>query len=174
MKQRALICILTLAATAASFAQRHSSPPAEAMININGKTIDIKYSAPSVHGRKIFGGTDALHPDNTVWRAGANQATSLHTDAELNLGGLDVPPGNYTLFIFLQPNQWQLIVNRQTGQSGLEYHKSQDLSRAPMTMSKPPALVETLKYTLTQTGPNQGMLTLQWENVSASVPFTLK
>ncbi|MBZ2184178.1 MAG: DUF2911 domain-containing protein [Bryobacter sp.] len=47
-------------------------------------------------GRKIFGG---LVPYGQVWRAGANAATSLHTEAELTIGKLSVPKGDYTLFV---------------------------------------------------------------------------
>src|SRR5437667_9139523 len=89
------------------------SPPAETSVTIKGKTIAIKYSAPSMRGRKIFGG---LEPYDKVWRAGANSATSLHTDADLVMGSLNVPAGNYTLYVWLDANQWQLIVNKQTGQ----------------------------------------------------------
>jgi hypothetical protein len=43
-----------------------------------------------------------------------------------------------------------------------------------MTMSKPPALVETLKISLSSAGGNKGKLQVEWENVVASVPFTVK
>jgi hypothetical protein len=41
-------------------------------------------------------------------------------------------------------------------------------------MGKPPALVETLKISLTATGPSSGLLKMEWENQTASVPFTVK
>ena len=62
-----------------------------------------------------------------------------------------------------------LIVNKQTGQSGLAYDKTQDLGRVKMTMTKPSALVENLKYTITDLGGTTGKITLEWENHSASV-----
>jgi hypothetical protein len=155
------------------------SPPASESATIAGKKISIAYSSPRVNGRvgKLFGkdgriGQDATYP---VWRAGANAATTLHTDADLDFAGLAVPKGDYSLFVDLtNPAAWTLIINKQTGQSGLEYDKAQDLGRVPMTMSKPPALVEALKYTLSSEGNNKGKLTLAWENVVASVPFTVK
>jgi hypothetical protein len=148
-------------------------------VTINGKTITIKYSSPAVNGRtgKIFGKDGLIGGDDhyPVWRAGANNATALHTDAALDLGGLAVPQGDYTLFINLaNPDAWELIVNKQTGQSGLDYDAKRDLGRVKMTMSKPPALVEQLKYTLTSTGGNKGKLELAWENHVASVAFTAK
>jgi hypothetical protein len=41
-------------------------------------------------------------------------------------------------------------------------------------MGKPDGMVETLKYTLSGTGPDTGKLLLEWENVAASVPFTVR
>src|SRR5690348_8414578 len=61
------------------------SPPMETSVSINGKQLWIVYHAPSVRGRKIFGGADALQPDDTIWRLGADYATVLHTDADLDL-----------------------------------------------------------------------------------------
>src|ERR1035437_684184 len=96
-----------------------ASPAMETSVTLGGKSITIKYSAPSVKGRKIFGGTDALQPDNTVWRAGANNATALHTDGDITIGNLNVPAGDYTLYVFLDPKGWQLAVSKQTGQWGI-------------------------------------------------------
>ncbi len=149
-----------------------------ASVSVNGKSITIKYSSPAVNGRtgKLFGkdgtiGSDTNYP---IWRAGANEATVLHTDADLDFGTLKVPKGDYSLFVNLaNPDAWQLIVNKQTGQSGLEYDAKQDLGRVKMTMSKPPATVEQLKYTLSQSG-GKVKLDLAWENHDASVTATAK
>lgn len=155
------------------------SPPAETSVTINGKQIWIVYHAPSVRGRKIFGGADALQPDNTVWRLGADQATFLHTDADLNINGLAVPAGEYTLFADLDMGKWQLIVNKQTGQwgigrNGANFDPAKNVGKTPLTMSKPPAPVETLKISLTSTGGANGKLQIEWENVVASANFTAK
>jgi len=137
----------------------------------------IRYSAPSVRGRRIFGDGGLLSQDPTypAWRAGANSATVFHTDADLDIGGLNVPKGDYTLYVWVKdPNAWELIINKETGQWGLTYDKSRDHGRVKMTMSKPPALVERLKYSLTDQGGNKVKLELAWENHAASVPITVK
>ena len=145
-------------------------------VTINGKTITIDYSAPSVRGRKIFGPGGVISNDPTypVWRAGANDATALTTDADLTIGNLAVPKGNYTLYIATDANPWQLIINKQTGQWGTEYDKAQDLGRVPLNITKPPAPIETYKMTLSSAGGNKGKLQLEWENVVGSVGFTVK
>src|SRR5665811_603909 len=155
---RAITGVLALAVVAGLAAAQDApkkkaapaSPPMETSATIGGKSIAIKYSAPSVRGRKIFGGADALQPDNTVWRAGANNATALHTDGEITIGNLNVPAGDYTLYVFLDPQGWQLIVSRQTGQWGIvpggtSLDESKAIGRTPMKMSKPATLVETYK-----------------------------
>ena len=153
------------------------SPAAQTSVTIAGKTLTIKYSQPSVRGRKIFGPGGLLSNDPTypAWRAGANAATAFHTDAELNINGLTVPKGDYTLYAWIEdPDNWLLIVNKQTGQWGLSYDAKQDLGRVKMTMSKPPALVERYKMTLASTGADSGTLRLEWENHIATVSFTAK
>src|SRR5260370_29541001 len=72
------------------------SPPAKTSVTINGQKITINYSAPSVRKRVIFGG---LVPYREVWRAGANDATILHTSVDLEFNGLLVPQGDYSLFV---------------------------------------------------------------------------
>lgn len=165
----ALLCtgaLLTVGAQEAKKKRAPLSPPAETSVTVGGKAISIKYSAPSMRGRKIFGG---LEQYGSVWRAGANSATALHTEAALEIGGVKVPPGDYTLYVLLDEKQWQLIINKQTGQWGTDYSQAQDLGRVKMTMSKPAAPVETFKITLAA-----GSLQLEWENTVASVAFTAK
>jgi hypothetical protein len=153
------------------------SPAQETSVTLAGKTLRLKYSAPSVRGRKIFGPGGLLSQDPTypVWRAGANSATSFHTDADLDIGGLTVPKGDYTLYAEVSnPDAWQLVISKQTGQWGLTYDAKQDLGRVKMTMSKPPALVEQYKATLSSSGANAGTLRLEWENHIATVPIRVK
>jgi len=150
------------------------SPEANAKADFGGKIVNINYSAPSLRGRPML---DIMKPDGTmpVWRAGAQDATVLHTDADLDIGGLEVHKGEYTLFVSLEnPAKWQLIVNKQIHQWGLSYDKAQDLGRVPMAMGKTPAAVETMKWSVTSSGANKGRIQLEWEDFAASVPVTVK
>jgi hypothetical protein len=149
-----------------------TSPPETATGKIGGATLMIKYCAPSVLGRKIFGEGGRVMQDPTapIWRAGANDATAFHTDANVTVGGLAVPKGDYTLYVNVKdPDAWELVINKQTGQWGTKYDASMDLGRVKMNMSKPPASIEMLKYTISSKGGNKGTITLAWENHIASV-----
>ena len=179
MKPLLACCGLLLAATTV-FAQTPApkpppkSPTETATATISGKTISVTYSSPRVNGRegKLFTKDGQIGKDPTypVWRAGANSATAFHNDGDITLGGLAVPNGDYTLYADVSdPDNWILVINKQTGQWGTKYDKSQDLGRVKMTMKKPMAMVENLKYTVSNLGGTTGKLTLEWEDHSASV-----
>jgi hypothetical protein len=175
--KRYLLCASLLALTSTLFAQQKppASPPETATATLGGHTITIKYSSPGVKGREgqIFnkgGLIQKTHKEYPIWRAGANAATSLSTDADITIGTINVPEGDYTLFVDISdPDNWTLIVNKQTGEWGLRYDGSQDLGKTPMTMSKPPAMVENLEWKISDDGSGKGTITLAWEDHSASV-----
>jgi hypothetical protein len=175
MKRLLICCGMLIAASSMLSAQAKApaSPAATASATLGGKAVTITYSSPRVNGRegKLFGkdGRISQDPNYPVWRAGANSATTLKTETDLTIGDLTVPAGTYTLFVDISdPDNWVLIVNKQTGQWGLRYDKSQDLGHTKMTMSKPAPMVENLTYTLAGNG-GKGKLTLAWEDHSASV-----
>jgi len=177
--KRFLICMGLVAAATTMFAQGNQASPSEtATGSIGGKKITISYSSPRVKGREghIFtkDGLISQNPGYPVWRAGANGATTLETDGDLQIGNLSVPKGKYSLFVDISdPDQWVLIVSKKAGGSGLAYDASQDLGKVKMKMSKPPSLVENLKYTIEDNG-GKGAITLSWENHTASVPVSAK
>jgi len=176
-----LTCIglLVAATTLAAQQKAPASPPETASGSIGGKSITITYSSPRVNGRagQLFGpgGRISKDPHYPVWRGGANAATTLKTDANLKIGGLSVPAGTYTLFVNIaDPDHWKLIVNKQTGEWGLRYDKSQDLGQTDMTMATPSSTVEDLRYTITDNGGGKGSISLAWENHEASVPVSVE
>ncbi len=149
---------------------RYTSPPASAAITIAGKQISIAYYAPSMHGRKIMGG---LVPFGVVWCTGANWATKITTEGNLEMGGLKIPPGSFSIWTIPNENEWTLIINKQTGQFHLDYDPSRDLGRTKMNVKKLASPVETFKIDLRSDGGNRGTLALLWETTEASIPFTV-
>jgi hypothetical protein len=99
--------------------------------SLSGPTrIAIQYGQPHARGRKVEGG---LVPTDTVWRFGANMATTLHTDVDFTLGELALARGDYSLFVLQGRDGWQLIVNRGTGQWGTDHDAARDLGRVNLT-----------------------------------------
>ena len=134
----------------------------------NGKKVTIDYGAPSVRGRKIMGD---LVPYGKVWRTGANEATGLVTDTDLMVGGTRVPAGKYTIYTLPGENNWQLIINKQTGQWGTEYNQAQDLARIPMNVEPLNSPVEQMTFSFEKTGPDSANLVLEWEKTKLIVPL---
>jgi hypothetical protein len=144
------------------------SPPAQATVMLNGKTVEIDYSAPSLRGRKMIGGNN---PYGQVWRTGANAATTLKTAVDLKIGDLMVPAGTYTIYSVPSETTWKLIVNRQTGQWGTVYTPGQDLGRTDMEMGTAPSSpVETFVMKFEHTSGNRTELHLRWADWDVFVP----
>jgi len=148
------------------------SPPAQAKCDLGGgKTLTVDYSSPRAKGRKIMGG---LVPYGQVWRAGANEATTFVTDADLNVGGTTVPAGKYTIFAVPEESKWSLVISKKAGEWGTAYPgPSEDLARIDMKVSKTPAMVEDFTIAFDKSGSGC-TLRMEWENTRASVEIARK
>jgi len=151
---------------------KRPSPPASAECKLpDGKTIKTDYSSPRLRGRQMIG---ANNPYGQVWRMGANDATTFVTDANLTVGGKDVPAGSYTLFAIPDADKWTLIISKKTGEWGTQYPGAgEDLARVDMKVSKLPSKLEnfTISYE-----PSGGGCTLNadWDTTRASVDISEK
>lgn len=168
---------LTLAALAGvamwpshSKAQNMASPPASASVTIAGKKIGVDYYAPSARGRKIMGG---LVPFDEVWCTGANWATKITSEADLQVGDLRLPKGSYSIWTLPTAHGWTLIINKETGQFHLDYRQSMDFGRTKMNVTALTTPVETFRIDLRAEGGNKGTLALLWEKTEASIPITV-
>ena len=106
--------------------------------------------------------------------------------------GVSVPAGSYTLYTLpkataapscdtnvevalARPEEMpQLIINKQTGQWGTEYHEGRDLARIPMNACKLSTPVEQFEITIVPVGDDRGAINLLWETTKYSVPFKVK
>ena len=94
-------------------------PPAAARetvtATLNGKKVAIDYGRPALNGRKVDELVAQL-PADRVWRAGANEVTTLTTDTDLLIGGKKVPAGKYSVYIYAPATgDWALILNSDPG-----------------------------------------------------------
>ena len=158
-----------MAQASAMFANRplgQLSPRDTVRASIGGADVWVDYGRPMKRGREIFG---TVVPWNAVWRTGANAATQINTSADLVIGGATVPAGKYTLWTLPTTNGWKLIINKETGQWGTEYHPQQDLVRVD-------AKVETLTTPVEQmvVAFEPGALTITWDRTKVSVPVAKK
>jgi Protein of unknown function (DUF2911) len=149
-----------------------ASPPAKAECKFSdGKTIQVDYSSPRMRGRKIYGG---LVPYGEPWRAGANEATTFVIDTDVEVAGKDVPTGSYTLFALPNPDSWQLIINKTTGEWGIPYPGAEsDFARVPMKLSKISPPLEDFTIRFDSDGRTCSMH-LDWDTTRAAVDITEK
>jgi hypothetical protein len=139
---------------------------------LGGAEVWVDYSRPQKRGRQIFGN---VVPWNTVWRTGANAATQLNTPVELVIGGATVPAGKYTLWTLPTPSGWKLIINKQTGQWGTEYHPEQDLVRVDAKVEAVPTTVEQFVIAFEPIGAAAPTaITFTWDKTRVSVPVAKK
>ena len=142
------------------------SPAATATGKLGATAVTVSYSSPGVKGRKIFGG---LEPYGKVWRAGANEATTVDFSKAVTVEGKALPAGKYSFFVIpAESGQWTAIFNKVPNQWGAyKYDEKQDALRVPVTPRKTAAVTERLAYEVTPTG-----LVLRWENVE--LPMAIK
>ncbi len=136
-----------------------------------GGMVVVDYGRPMVRERTVWGGT--LVPFDSVWRAGANDATHLFTTRTLTFGSVTLAPGMYTLWVQHTRDRTSLIINRQTGQWGTVYDPAQDVGRVEMQSAAAPAFVETFTIAVRALGGPRGVLDLSWGDRVMSVPFTV-
>ena len=173
MRRYLIAFILTMFALAASAApppqadkSQRPSPPGTAEVTLKGKKITIEYSRPFLKGRHVG---QELAPYDKVWRTGANEATSLTTEIDLNIGGASVPAGKYTLYTLPSEGTWKLIINKQTGQWGTAYDEKQDLARVEMKVSNHASPTEQFTIGFDQTSTTSAVLKLDWADTIAKV-----
>lgn len=196
----AAVCLVVAAGAAFAQERRIASPPGGSATqvggtydpragNVGGRWVEIRYGRPIRRGRDIFGPDDYrefLNDGADVWRAGANQSTRLITEATLTLGTTEVPPGEYTVFIDLQADPWELIVSRWPAQltydfddrdalwGAYEYTPDRDVVRVPMTVETLDQSFDQLSWQFLDVTADGVTLALLWERTLASVRFTFE
>ncbi len=168
-----LVGLLTLLASPA-FAQLKLpplSPEAKVVQNVGLTTITIDYSSPAVKGRKIWGG---LVPMDKVWRAGANQSTTINFTQPVVIGDKEVAAGTYGFFTIPGAASWTLIVSKANELWGSDDYKPEnDIVRVTV---KPTAIPnrERLVYLVTNFTNETANIDLEWEKVRVTLPVKLK
>jgi len=111
-----------------------TNTPDSVIATIGSAHVRILYSRPAKRGRELWG---KLVPFDTTWRLGADYATQLKTDADLNIGGTKIAAGTYTLWLLPSQGQSFLLVNtklldpRDTTRRlwGTEWDPANDIAR---------------------------------------------
>ncbi|WP_242928205.1 DUF2911 domain-containing protein [Pontibacter vulgaris] len=144
-----------------------ASPESYLRQTIGLTDITVRYHAPGVKGRKIFG---SLVPYGQLWRAGANEATLITFSDELFLEQERVPAGTYSLYILPEnDSSWNVVLNKDTTLWGLEgYNELNDVAYVHVKPTKA-AFKETMQFSFSDISLNKGYLYLNWENTQIAI-----
>jgi hypothetical protein len=201
MRPMMVALLLASSGTAAALAQnRHiASPPGESASEVlgrhderegyvGGKWLEIRYGRPIKRSRNLFGVRDfgdALNDGAPVWRAGANATTRLTTALPIEIAGKTIAPGEYSVFIDLQPTTWTFILstwpaqttyddgNQQALWGAYDYTPDRDVVRTPMTREKLARSFDQLSWQFVDMSDAGGRLALLWDRELASVAFKI-
>jgi len=128
--------------------------------------VSINYHRPLVNKRKIWG---SVVPYGDVWRAGANENTTIAFSDPVNIEGKTLPKGTYGLHMIPGENEWTVIFSRNsTSWGSFTYDQKEDALRVAV---KPQSAEfhEALTYDFDDVKPDSSTVTLRWEKIA--VPF---
>jgi hypothetical protein len=145
------------------------SQAAETKQRIALTDITVKYHRPLVNGRKIWGG---LVPYGKVWRAGANENTTIEFSDAVSVEGKPLAKGVYGLHMIPNPDSWTVIFSKtNTAWGSYSYDQKEDALRVDV---KPKPLAENdeaLEFEFENLKPNSTAVTMKWEKLG--IPFTV-
>lgn len=137
--------------------------------------IRLDYGQPHLRGRSLH--TDSLVPYDTLWRTGANAATTLHTDLDLVIGGATVAKGTYVVYTLPSSAGWKLVLQKNSGQSPMGYDPAKDVARIDLRRRELAEPIESLSMSLIpslEPGPARGELRLAWGLSELSTDWSVK
>ncbi|MBK9318932.1 MAG: DUF2911 domain-containing protein [Bacteroidetes bacterium] len=161
------IVFATLVADAQSLKVPAPSPSQTLKQDFALSTIEISYSRPGVKNRTIFGD---IVPFGTLWRTGANSATTISFGDTVMIGGVKVNPGKYGLLTIPGQTEWVVIISKSTTTTGADdYKKEEDVVRMNVKPSALSSKVETFTIQLENIKNNSCDLQLMWDKTMVSV-----
>jgi hypothetical protein len=172
MRKKTMACFMVLglfALAAASWAARgddkeRKSKNGKLEATVGGAQVGIEYGRPNAAGRKVFG---ALVPWGEIWRAGADEATTISFDKDVTIEGKPLAAGRYALFLIPGEGEWTVIFNKVADQWGAyKYDAASDALRVTVKAAAHD-MVETLEYAAAA-----DRVEMRWEKVA--VGFSVK
>lgn len=139
-----------------SGSNKSKSPRTEIQGNVGGADIMIRWGAPSVRGREIWG---QLVPYDNVWRTGADSASYVDFSKDVKIEGKSLKAGRYSIFTIPSEGEWTVIFNSVWNQWGaFDHDASKDILRVTVTPENTQELQESLKFFIDKNG-----FGYQWE-----------
>ncbi len=173
LKTKLVVSFLLIAMTYFTNAQNISTPRVSQQATITQRLglsdVTIVYHSPGVRGRQIFGG---IVSTGNIWRAGANENTTIHFKHDATVEGKKIAAGTYGLFMIPGEDEFQILFSKYHQSWGTVSPAEDEL--ALQVSVKPEAIPfqEWLSYDFTDRGSNSLTAVLQWEKLR--IPFKIE
>ncbi|MFC6858559.1 DUF2911 domain-containing protein [Zunongwangia atlantica] len=142
----------------------------------NDLTLEVFYNRPYKKGREIFGNLVAY---DSVWRTGANEATTFKTNKDIMVDGSLLAKGEYTLWTVPKKESWEIIFNNKMYPWGIDLDGKvyRDPEFDALIVEVPSNnLQETVEqFTIYFEQANDFVfMALAWDRTSVAVPIKIK
>ena len=130
------------------------------------------YSRPQTNNRVIFGD---LIEYGKVWRLGANEATEVEFFKDVKIAGKKVPKGRYTMYALINPDEWTMILNKETDTWGsFKYDEKKDAVRATVPVQKLSQTVDAFSLFFDKATADSVHMIVEWDTVKVALPIAIK
>ena len=156
------------------FTTRSHSPGETQSVSHQGLDVKVVYFRPYKKGRLIYGPEkeEALVPYDKYWRLGANDATEITFNKDVNFVNKPIPAGSYRMYAVPSQTSWQISLNSELGKFGyFEPNYALDVAKVEVPVSQSPTEVEQLIITF---DPDSAGVTMNiaWDRTLVRVPIT--
>src|SRR5205085_8537560 len=166
----AVLVVVTSAVAQPALRVPDVSPAATAGQTIGITDVAIMYHRPAVNNRRIFGG---LVQYGALWRAGANENTTISFSTPVKIEGQPLPAGKYGLYMLPTASQWTVVFSKFAADWGAyNYDPSEDALRVNVTPQTVSDNQERLAYTFDDITSNSATAALRWERMR--IPFKIE
>lgn len=172
MLRKLILCAAigsTLCANGQQLKTPAPSPTQSVKQDFGISSVELIYSRPSIKGRKIFGD---LVPLGKVWRTGANSATRIKFNDDVNFGGQLLKAGEYALYTVPGEKDWDVIINKGSANWGTDYKQADDIFRVKAKAAKLDDAVESFTMQFENIKPSSMDLAIMWDKTVVRVPIT--
>ncbi len=131
--------------------------------------ISVEYGRPGVKGRKVFG---ELVPFGKVWRAGANSATKVTFEQNVNIGGKDLTAGSYALFVIPMEKEWKVMLNKDANQWGAyTYDEKLNVAEFTVPVQKMADKQEWFEIAVNPVDIHSAEMLIKWDMTKVAIPI---
>jgi len=173
LEARLLMLLLIVIISGTTYAQNvtlpRTSQQAIVIQRLGVSDVTITYHSPSTRGRKIFGG---ITPFGNIWRAGANENTTINFTHDAIVEGKKIAAGTYGLYMIPGKSEFKILFSKFHQSWGTVLPTEDDVVLKVVVKTEPIAFQEWLSYNFTERSNKSLTVALQWEKTS--VPFKIE